>query len=225
MSNAIRGRTRYPGLVNSSLSGVFGPLDIGGCVLWYSADSLSQGNGTGITAITDKSSLHNNGSSTGIYTPTFQTNILNSLPAMRFSGANYLQFTNIVKATATWFVMWKRTNATNNDFILGNVDLYNYLQYNTDWYVYDSTSITVAQPNTSFYLKCCKYDGVNYSRYTNGVAEATQGGANGIDLTALGTSNYVMYGDVTEFLIYDNALSDTNRQIVETYLKNKYLLW
>jgi hypothetical protein len=225
MSNALRGRTRYPGIVNSYLTGVFNPLDVPGCVLWYSADSLSQGNGTPITAITDKSNLHNNGSSSGIYTPTFQTNILNGLPAMRFSGANYLQFTNIVKSTATWFILWKRSNAANNDFVLGNVDLYNYLQYGGDWYVYDSTNLAVAQPNTDFYLKCCKYDGVNYSRYTNGVAEATQAGGNGIDLLTLGTSNYLMNGDVLEFLVFDSALSDSNRTIIETNLNGKYLLW
>jgi hypothetical protein len=212
-------------MVNPLLTGIISPADVPGCQLWYSADSLALANNDPIGSITDKSSHANNGSSSGAARPTFKTGIVNGLPVMRFAGAQYLAFTDIVKAHATWFVLWNRTIATNNDFVLGNVDNYYYLQYDTAWYVAGGANITVAHPATTFYLKCAKYDGANYGRYTNGVAEAPQVGSGGIDIAALGTINYVMYGDVAEFIIYDSALSDVDRQKVEAYLNNKYALW
>ena len=46
----------------------------------------------------------------------------------------------------------------------------------------------------------------------------------------IGTSNYPGYeyylkGDIAEIIVYDSALSDTNRQNVESYLNSKYAIY
>ena len=86
---------------------------------------------------------------------------------------------------------------------------------------------------TDYHIGVFKLDGINAFLYVNGVLEDTMIDSNynattiwkeGPDPT-IGTfpnSTYYLSGDIAEFIIYKDALSDSDRQGVEIYLNTKY---
>ena len=218
-------RSRRPGSIDSRLY-ANSPLSIPGCRLWFRADSLALNDGDLISAWSDESGYGTNAVSAGVNRPTFKTNIVNGLPVVRCAGSHWLNHGALILANATYFVVWSRTGAANNDYVLGTSGtIYSYLQYSTSWYVYQSIFIAVAMAAGTFMLKCNRYNGVNYQRYTNGVAEASQAGAGGVNLRYIGAVVGACNGDIAEVIIYQTALTDAERSIVDVYLRLKYALW
>ena len=78
----------------------FVPTQISGCQLWLDAtDPLGNGippsNGAGLSIWKDKST--NGLSGTAVSSPTYQTNVQNGLPVIRFNGTNqYINFGNVL---------------------------------------------------------------------------------------------------------------------------------
>jgi hypothetical protein len=124
---------------------------------------------------------------------------------------------------------------TNNDGT--NRPIRNY--DNGKWDVYgDAPSVQMNLSNTNPVLMTFVHDcdvGMTKSvvYYKNGTMDDTH--TTGAGATAsqwanpvIGAINegYVWYaGDVVEVLIYNEAISNTNRAIVENYLRKKYGLW
>lgn len=97
-----------------------------------------------------------------------------------------------------------------------------------------AVSITEAFPSGNF-INCGVINGANSSIFTNGTAQLLNGGASTIG--TLGTQTFgtgtltigsrfnnisAWYGDISEVLIYNNALSNAERQQVEGYLAWKW---
>ncbi len=78
----------------------FAPTQISGCQLWLDAtDPIGNGippsNGAGLSIWKDKST--NGLSGTAVSSPTYQTNVQNGLPVIRFNGTNqYINFGNVL---------------------------------------------------------------------------------------------------------------------------------
>jgi len=218
-------RSRRPGSIDLRLYGT-SPLSVPNCRLWFRADSLALVDGDLIDAWSDESGYGTNAVSAGANRPTFKTNIVNGLPVVRCAGNHWLDHGALFLPYATYFVVWSRTGAANNDYILGaSGAAYSYLQYGGSWYVYKNISTAVAMATGTFMLKCNRYNGTTYQRYTNGVAEASQAGAGGANLRYIGAGGFACNGDIAEVIIYQTALTDAERSIVDLYLRLKYALW
>ena len=95
---------------------------------------------------------------------------------------------------------------------------------------------TVYLPNPGPVIYGVSYDGANQKMFLNGTLSATQAATGNLDYTGAGTGtidlalgalspyNLTNYfgGEINEVLMYNRALSDTERQAVETYLAKKY---
>jgi len=209
-----------PGSLSSSLA------DMNNIQFWFKADSLGLNDNDYVSVWTDESGNYRDATQgTEASQPIFKTNVIGNLPACRFANDS-LGHEAVQYSSSTWFVVWSRNSATANDVVMiYDAESYAYLQYSSLWYVYTSASTTVAMATGTFSLKSCVYDGVNYQRYTNGSAEASQVGTGPGEYRYIGSGFGVFGGDIAEIAIFDTNLSTADRQYVENYLNGKYSLW
>lgn len=77
------------GTAGGAAAAAFVPTSISGLVLWLKADSLGLSDGTGVSSWTDSSGSGNTASQgTGGNQPLYKTNIINSMPVVRFDGVD-----------------------------------------------------------------------------------------------------------------------------------------
>src|SRR3990167_5180533 len=75
----------------SSVSLIWSPVIVSGIISWYKADAESAyANSDSISLLTDWSGNGNHATRSGATRPTYQTNIINGLPIIRFSATQYL---------------------------------------------------------------------------------------------------------------------------------------
>lgn len=215
-------RTRTPGIVDSSVQPP-SPDDISSLIRWYKAYAITGlSDGDYVETWVDSAGI-NNGTSAGGARPTYKVSIVNGLPVVRFAGAHYVDCGTFDLTTGTYYVVWSRTSATNNDAVLMQTGTYySYLQYSSTWYTANSISATVAMPASTFVVKSCVYTGTQHLRYTNGSAETPQNSTAGIKFRYIGASGFAIYGDIAEVIVFNEALSDINRGKMDYYLKYKY---
>lgn len=206
----------------------FDPTTIAGLKLWLKADALALSDGAAVATWNDSSVNGNNATAPGGRQPTFKTNIVNGLPVARTASGNYMDLTTAISGAAPWtaFAVMKAA---------ASVDLYSVLSLsavligptqtasgllkvrdrNNDssvvnswtggFHVFTGKSVsTVAAP-------AIWVDGVSQTVSTSAVA-----GIDDFTNVCAGT------GDIAEILLYNVAISTTDRQNVEGYLKIKY---
>ena len=210
-----------PGSLSSSLA------DMNNIQFWFKADSLNLNDTDSVVTWGDDSGNGRDATQgSAPARPIFKTNILGGYPVVRFSGAQSLDFTSYIYNLSTYFVVWSRTGAGNNDVVLGyDGTHYAYLQYSSSWYVATSALITVAMASGTFLLKSMMYNNVVYAGYTNGSAHTPVAGTLDAYYRYIGAGTGVLSGDIAEIVIFDTNLSIPNRQFVEDYLNTKYNLW
>lgn len=193
---------------------------------WFRADSLDLSDNDPVSTWQDESGNERDAIQvTGVVQPTFKTGIVNGRPVCRFDG-DWMAHLPTIYNLSTYFIVWNRVSAVANDIALQyDATNYVYLQYSNLWYVFTSASISVAMAASTFFLKSCVYDNVNYQRYTNGSAEASQVGTGDAKYRYIGGFGGQLHGDIAELAIFDINLSTQNRQYVEKYLNDKYALW
>lgn len=96
--------------------GAFTPLDLPNLVAWYKADSLLLTNGDPVSTWVDSSGNGHDMTQTGSNRPTYETNIQNSLPGVKFvpGSSQYLTTANIpglegITGCTFYMVFKKRT--------------------------------------------------------------------------------------------------------------------
>jgi PKD repeat protein len=235
----VIGEIAYPvGLVPSA-----------GMRLWLRADSGIGFDDLGkVSSWADQSGAGNNVSqSTESIRPAFVTNGFDGKPTVRFTGpSQMLQTSGLVLTGTTPFTAF--TAAKFNSFPVGS---YQYLWWNgmnsqtAGYGCYISTTVKLrsAWGSQSYYLTdtSSASAGTWYkmtSRYSSGSHQAwlngtylgsnakTDSNFNLLGVFTVGnngpTPSQGFYGDIGEILIYDRALSDTERANVETYLLSKW---
>lgn len=217
----------------------FAPSSITGNVLWLDA-SLGTYQSSGGSAATadgdvvgewqDQSGSGNHATqATGSKKPTLRTNVLNGLPVLRFDGSNDgLAPSGFTVASAhTIFVVAKAANSGGNYSVLTDDDGVPQLFCNGQWNLFTGSVTTIGGTSANWNLLVLKGSGGSTDCYLNGTPAATLG-AVFAGVTALSLSGYgghttnVFNGDIAAVLVYDSALSASNRTKVENYLAAKY---
>ena len=219
------------------------PSSVAGLKLWLKADSLSLADDSPVDAWAD-SSLSGNGVAqvTGMKMPTFKTNVLNGLPVVRFDGIDdtlfrpaaggfactegHAVFAVLNPTSALAYGMAVVTNYQMNEMRqsgAGGVPEWmipsGFAQVNGAndltglWKVWTGTYAVASQ---------------TLELFVNGVSQGTQSDpgplAVGDIYVGSRTDTYHWLGDIAEVLVYDAALSGTDRQNIENYLITKYAL-
>jgi hypothetical protein len=217
------------------------PTNITGMQLWLKADA---GVAADMSTWADQSGNDNNATQANpSQRPTLVTNALNGLPVMHFDASQqqYLQLPNVMasatsptgEATAgEIFMVVRSTGATGS--LGGWGGIYgSYYPYNGN--IYDDFGTNVwtslgqpAQDITQYQLYNIsssssewtqRFNGlVNYDRLVNTVSFRAS--------PVLGTSNNIfLSGDIAEIIVYNQVLTQAQRDTVNTYLGSKYNLY
>ena len=212
---------------------IFSPDTLQGLNLWLKADSAStHTNGSNVTQWYDCSGNSNNVSQNNLsFQPTLQNNIINGKPVITFNGSNdFFNTPNLSFSEFSFFIVFKKANSTNNGPLMSNSSTYAFIGNYSDNYTYlhdGNGYITSATGSISTF----SFLNINYksnlaSFYLNGnLSSSTSMNASPFIFNTIGsrpiTGNYLQ-GDIAEIIIYNQALSTTDRQAVENYLHNKY---
>lgn len=209
-------------------------------ILHLDAGQLSLNDGDPVESWPDLSTAGNDVSqATSANRPIFKSNILNGLPVVRFDGTNDNlkrgSFTTPENQPNTFFVVWRTTTSGGRHFVIGggtdsnnsNTIFQGTPENNNRIGIFGGSRIeytrTVPIP---FLTTTAIFDGNSGKLFENGVLKGTgNSGTNPMSGLCIGSlfnnSNY-LNGDIAEILIYNSALSDTDREAVEGYLRDKW---
>ena len=229
----------------------FSPSNITGCCLWLDSQDNSTftfSSGSNIATWLDKSGVGNN--ATGVSSPVLTANLINGKQAIATATGPYFTGSiSITGNTVTTFAVALTTASLplgGSDQRLvslvsgggvdygtqnGTIALFN--QGNSSWIGTWRVSGPIANSGITQnvpFLACSKYDGTNGFLWKNGspgsiASSASSGNFNvtkyGIGNLANPTSEF-WRGYIGEVIIYNTALSDTDRRNVEGYLAQKW---
>jgi hypothetical protein len=219
----------------------FDPTMLAGLKGWWKADSLALSDGAAVPSWSDSSGFGN--TMTPAYgAPIIKTNIIAGKQVVRFSGANQaMQYgAQIITGPYTVFAVSAAANNTQTGAIFNSgtsgpqtnlIDAVGDAVWRTrsnvgavaDAIEVGGMAVGVWNSFTG------DWDGSNIHLYRNGLLKATtaissEGYGHGLNFIGFDGTQVVSFfaGDVAEVLIYNTALSTTDRQKVEAYLKAKY---
>jgi hypothetical protein len=234
----------------SSSVAVFSPTMISGCALWL--DAADQSTVTGTTSMTswrDKSSNAYSANSfvNSVANPSWVSNIQNGNGVVRYSTGNGSAISNFVLAqTISIFMVYYPINQTIGFFIEQgpnentNPGFYLYTLSDNNFAINSGTGqvaanfpTNVVTSNTWQMVGGINPDPANSSTmayYINGVTRAsgsTQSGTTPVTATLFlngrnGTNNVSYNTYIAEVIIFNTALTTSQRQQVEGYLAQKW---
>ena len=218
------------------------PLSIPGCQLWLDATDSSTFtlNGSNVSAWRDKSGLGNNATAN---TPIELNSTINGFPALKFTTAEYIGGNiSITGNTLTVFSTFKVSSLPTFGRVislgsLGGDDFNNtsstcILNYGSaamgpmrvSQYVSSATPLNTSVVHTVY------FDGTNTYVYTNGGTASSMSSSGNFSVsrynlgrsTNTGDTYSAFSGFLGEVIIYNSALTTTQRQTIEGYLARKW---
>jgi hypothetical protein len=220
-------------------------LDSGILSAWFKADSLSLSNGAGVATWNDSSGNGNN-TAQGVSgrQPSFQTNVLNSQPVIRFDGSNDIltdgDINDLDVGTGDiWMAcVFKATDDGTANFIF---------EKGTTQFALINTGAGVLQfrlggtsnipsqsagnwSRTEFVIATASRVSGNCNGFVNGFASTTTGTTNTgsisnssvFDIGASAVGGNGVAGDIAEVLVGGATLTTEDREKIEGYLAHKY---
>ena len=225
----------------------FDPTTIAGLKLWLKADALALSDGAAVASWPDSSGNGNDAAqSVAGERPLFKTNIINGKPVLRFDGVDDFLNANMLGAvttTASIFIVQLKRNIASSAVTLqswpaGSANVFDlYLPFSDGNFYFDLGDSTATGrisgawggDLTHFFVWSFVAGGGNMAAYRNGTTVLSSGGHTNSFTPAGLTFNINGSGpgssqdaDIAEILIYNTALSDTDRQNVESFLRTKY---
>jgi len=214
-----------------SVTVTFSPIEISNLALWLDASSLSLSNGASLSSWTDLSGNNNHAvQGTPGDQPTFNLNVVNSLPAVNFDGtSDHLAFTSINMQPATIFVVGRYGIAVTAPY-LGDDATTGFAGYSgtgSVFYLSTSASLTVvsATPLTfSLYTVDVQASGTNSEIFEDAISAVTGDRNWGADvLQFVGRRNGERFdGDIAEIVVFSSVITGAQISQVTNYLQTKY---
>ena len=234
--------------MSESISG-FDPRSVPDCIVWLDASDTSSLTGSSpVTAWRNKGLSGNNATYSG--SPSISATAINGRQAMYFNGSSY--FTGAISGANTTTITVFIVGSLISPFVgfsgllcFGNASQLDYdnvgslpiTMYNADFKIYgarnSSSQPTPISANVPF-LYVLQYDGTYINTWLNGTQQTDPS----INIASSGTFTYTNYsvacraGTITgqyiwsgyfgEILVYQSALTTTERQQVEGYLASKW---
>lgn len=220
-------------LLGGCVAAPFDPSSIAGLKLWLKADSLVLNDADPISTWTDSSGNGFNATASGTARPTYKTAIQNTQPVARFNGStNGMNVAQIISAQPdTVIISAKAQTGTSGrmwDGISGSGEQLFQLNASGFLQMYAGSAFVVDAVDHygAWHVFTAIFNGASTFSYLDGTQAATGNPGTNAGATAnyLGWSGLTtfMTGDIGEVLVYDTALSSTNRGLVEAYLKSKW---
>ncbi|HXG09465.1 MAG TPA: hypothetical protein VNK04_06720 [Gemmataceae bacterium] len=228
----------------------FSPDQVAGLKLWLKADAITGLNdGDAVTTWEDSSGQNNDATqSTVAKKPTYQTNEINGKPCVRFDGFDdCLQTPAFSVGPLTAFVVLKLTTlriiyeqSANANEAPG---FWLYGSTHSTLFVHKPAGGTARDrpgglPTGAWQIVTQRCDGTHagHKLWINGDEQSltdnlssNPGTAEISDVLNIGARNngaaFASAVDIAELLIYDAAVSDSDRQLIENYLNNKYAIF
>ncbi|MFA5781415.1 MAG: PKD domain-containing protein, partial [Bacteroidales bacterium] len=204
----------------------FSPNSINGFVLWFTADNVIKDTTDKISQWSDLSGFNNH--ATQIDTsmqPSLIPNIsiLNNHPIVRFDGVNdYLSFNTISTVRTAFIVIKHATGNQSYGTFFGHTSLY-------EWGGGPGTTLIGYGTNV---LNGSAYVNGNLVTPVSSIQKPTQytilsfitaGNTNINTISSDGSNGFPSWnGNIAEIIIYNTALTTTQRQQVEQYFRFKY---
>ncbi len=219
--------------INGTCANATGPQTVNGLMLWYRADSgVVTTTGNYVAQWNDQSGSGDNAAqSVQAQQPTLVNNSLNGYPVVHFNGSNGLNLSNLISLTGdfTYFQLFKQDVSNSVTIGLTNNSAYVYLFGNySDGSTYIRSDAGYFQYNKSAYpayvVICVKRSSGVITIYENGTPVYFNNLGGNFYLNDFGQAvyGYSQAASFAEILLYNSAVSDSNRQVVETYLNSKY---
>lgn len=216
-------------------------MGVSGCKLWLDASTIvGYNDGDSVGLWSDISSNGNDAVQvTTANMPVYKINAVNGKPALKFDGSKLFNLTTSIDSNSgvTIFVVVNKDD-NNTDYyqsILTTtaMGIYSKMQSHDSWGVYSTSSgvsYTGVQVDNTYKVLSVVKNGSISTLWTNGVESLTVSGMN--ITTIFAPSNILgscalnvqgLIGSIAEVIVFNGALSDSDRQAVETYLDTKYL--
>jgi hypothetical protein len=214
----------------STGGGGFVPTDIAGCKLWLEADQLvGFSNDDPVDEWPDASGNTNDFFQVSEpVKPIYKTNIINGLPALRFTAFNNTQMVSSMVGSlpATLFAVVIPTSTPSGYRGIASVEssllLLANLASDNKWGTY---SVANAPANTQLTVNTPYALGIvsTGAFYLNGSTDGTYGGGSTNQGSKIGgDTNQTFDGDIVMVCYYDNPISSTDMSSLMTYAIDKY---
>src|SRR5580765_10921 len=214
----------------------FDPTSIAGLKPWLKADALSLSDGDPVTTWADSSGSGYDVASSGAQRPIYHTGIVNGKPALQFVSvvSQFMQAkTSLgISQPDTIFIVAKTVGGGSGrliDVATGARQLLDVDDPATGHFrIFAGTLLADAvNYDGAFHVFAAVFNGASSFGYVDGTQTITgNAGSAGVGNLVIGsdTTAAFMTGYIAEVLIYNSALSGTDRGNVETYLKTKYAI-
>ncbi|MFC2086962.1 Calx-beta domain-containing protein [Bacteroidota bacterium] len=225
---------------DNDFTGFVGPGGVGASnsvKLWLGADLLSGlNNGDNIQTWPDTSGNDNDAIQlTGANQPTYQTNVLNGKPVVRFNGDDFYEnILTIASQNMTIYTvfyhdftatfdgpLWQTENVNGSGFFPRYSNNQQYIHYGANWLTKGSEFT-----NNTWYSSIGLYQTGRTELWKDGVLNDSQNsntvGLGDFRIGYRESTGEYFRGDVAELIFFNYDLNDAQRIIVENYLAAKY---
>jgi hypothetical protein len=227
-----------PGMLSTPPVSTPCPATISGLTFWVKADAITGlSDGNSLATWTDQSGNGYNATASGTAEPTYKVNILNGLPVVRFNGSSNRMQTAAFNLNQPFslFVIGMQLAGRNVDTFISDLSGTGFNltpqyagTYNSIW-LYVPGGGLYFQPVTltTYNIAGGEVNGtsslLDWNGNVGGQLQGTLGssGSSGVSIGGNSAGDY-LGGDIAEAIVYSQALSTTNRQIIEGYLAWKW---
>jgi hypothetical protein len=224
------------GVGAAATAGAFSPTDIAGLERWYKADALALATNDPVSSWTDSSgnAVHAT-QATSSKQPSFQAAVLNGMGVVRFDGTDdEMNAAVSADASRTLFYLVKQAATLGAVYIGGLASTAAIRTFSNQFeYISAEGGATPALGGTptNWNVIAVKYTSTASAAVYIGTGTATNLDPNDSFSTSTtltigerSTNSGFWNGDFAEILVYDSALSDTDRESVRDYLIDKWAI-
>lgn len=236
MTSGLSGLSGLNDIPKRSSGGSLTPDQIAGLQLWYAANAITgKVDGDALTSWTDAGSQGKN-LAEATNPPSYRTNVINSLPVVRFDGTNDTLTAASITAIAqplTVFMVVKSNNLSKDRYWDTRITGRTLFGNDTSGYeLYAGSSVlTGGSRDTSFHIFTVVYNGASSIARRDGTSIITGNpGAGSMTpefvVGSDGLGGDFLSGDVAECGVYNVSLSTANHNALGQGLATKYgLTW